>query len=222
MFRKKHGDENEREWEGLTRLADAGLRLAPTPLARSENAILMSWCPGTPIVGPSNELREALVAMYGIRLEPPVHVVRSAPSLILDRCSSISSFGDLPASAQTWLRSDEVESLRHVHLRQFVRGDGNLNNVLATERSVCILDFEDCGRGDWVLDIAEMTEHVRARVAPDRVWMDLFESFAPGPSDHERFASARRLYAVFWLALRLRSRSDFVGEQSQRVEALLG
>ncbi len=33
VFRQQHGDEVEREWEGLTRMRDAGLDLAPTPLA---------------------------------------------------------------------------------------------------------------------------------------------------------------------------------------------
>lgn len=222
VFRLHHGDEVEREWDGLKRMFQTGLDLAPAPLARSEKVILMSWCSGEPIVGPSDALRNALSAMYSLKLQPPSRVVRSAPSIALARIESVSANLDVPPRVSAWLRSDEAESLRHVHLRNFVRGDGNLNNMLIDGDRVRFVDFEDCGRGDWALDLAELIEHSRSRVVPDATWMEFFESFGPKEVGRHHFASARRLYAIFWLILLLRRPEDDRTEiQRERVEELL-
>ncbi len=102
-----------------------------------------------------------------------------------------------------------------------MRADGNLNNMLIEDNRVRFVDFEDCGRGHWALDVAEITEHPRSRGVSDREWVEFFESFGPEPADKQRFASARRLYAVFLFIIFLSRNHDQAEVQRERAEKLL-
>src|SRR2546425_881661 len=164
----------------------------------------MSWLDGTPITGPSQSLRDALWRTYAIALRPPERVARSSPTALmaatrsrLDRVEAETAPRDAPA----WLDSQEAGALCHVHLRNFVRSDGNLNNMLVAGDLVRFVDFEDFGRGHWVCDLADIVEHARSRGVDERDWVEFFESFDPDDAQRTRFRSARKLQAIAWLSI---------------------
>lgn len=223
VFLLKHGDEVDREWAGLSLVAERAPGLAATPLARAKNAIVMSWCPGRPVNGPSGLLAEALTRLYSI--VPPIDMplARTSPSVALSnvrRWRDAVRDADVPPEADAWLVGPEAQDLRETPVTSFVRSDGKLDNILLSDEQLMLVDFEDCGRGDWVCDVADLVEHAHSRGVNDRDWLKFFDSFDPLPEERLRFRSARLLFAIGWMMVFLK-RGDFrAGSQRARVESM--
>ena len=83
------------------------------------------------------------------------------------------------------------------------RADGNLANVLFDGRDCRLVDFEDCGISDPAYEVAELLEHVSARL-PRLIDADALVR-AVGLTDAQaaRCTDYRRLFAIYWLLMLL-------------------
>jgi thiamine kinase-like enzyme len=105
----------------------------------------------------------------------------------------------------------------------------NLANFLWNGTSLFHVDFEDSGRRDLAVELADLVEHLGSRRTPEAAWDDLLAGCDLDRSRRTRHAAARRLFAAFWLRLLLpgapahaRNPPGTLERQSERVLALLG
>jgi aminoglycoside phosphotransferase (APT) family kinase protein len=161
----------------------------------------MTLLPGHPLVGP---LRLAQITALGDAIDTlwsiPSDTLRQIDLLALvDRTRSglttlRTGDGVIARAASAWL-DNEPPDLTAVHDPVVAHGDPNLTNYLWDGIRVRIIDFEDAGRGDRTVELANLVEHLSAR---ETDWTPLVRRFAPDP---DRFHAARCLWAGFWLTL---------------------
>jgi len=102
--------------------------------------------------------------------------------------------GEAHVAALEWLAGSGVDGLAEADA-VVGHGDANLANYLWDGRRVRIVDFEDAGRSDRAIELANLIEHIASRATD---WTGFAERFAV---DAERLWAARCLYAIFWLTL---------------------
>ncbi|HZX07431.1 aminoglycoside phosphotransferase family protein [Kribbella sp.] len=197
-------NEPTREWTALTVLSQTAPDLAPTPLSSSPPPtpwLQMTRTPGDPLTAP---LTSAQLTALGDALE----TLWSTPSAALDPIDLTplvertragltalsSSGGVIGQAAGTWL-SNEPPDLTDLPAPVVAHGDPNLTNYLWDGSQVRIIDFEDSGRGDRTVELANLVEHLAWRTTDPT---PLVRRFAADP---ERFHAARRLWSGFWLTL---------------------
>lgn len=223
-FRFWSRGEPDREWDGLTLLAEHAPGLAPVPLRREVRAgapaVVMTRVPGVELgeapltVDETQALGAALRRLFDV----PATVLTGLP----DRISGASSgLGHLRAradeardappeaakavdAARAWLadraRDERVRTNPDPVLG---RADGNLANVLFDGRTCRLVDFEDCGISDPAYEVAELLEHVSARL-PRLIDADaLVRAVGLTDAQVERCTDYRRLFAIYWLLMLL-------------------
>lgn len=99
------------------------------------------------------------------------------------------------AAAVEWLAGPAADEL--VEPRDVVigHGDPNLANYLWDGKRVRIIDFEDAGRSDLAIELANLVEHLASRGTD---WSGFLGKYTV---DAGRLLNARRLFAAFWLTL---------------------
>ncbi|NUR98616.1 MAG: phosphotransferase, partial [Kribbellaceae bacterium] len=102
--------------------------------------------------------------------------------------------GVIGLAATTWLENEPAD-LTEPADPVVAHGDPNLTNYLWDGTRIRILDFEDAGRGDLTVELANLTEHLSWRTTNPS---PLIARFKP---DEDRFQAARLLWAGFWLTL---------------------
>ncbi|TDO30730.1 phosphotransferase family enzyme [Kribbella sp. VKM Ac-2527] len=117
----------------------------------------------------------------------------SAGGLVGSGCAGV--VGEAQVAALEWLAGSEVDELVEVVEPVVGHGDANLANYLWDGRRVRIVDFEDAGRSDLAIELANLIEHIASRATD---WTGFAERFAV---DVERLWTARCLFAIFWLTL---------------------
>lgn len=99
------------------------------------------------------------------------------------------------AAAGEWLAGPAVDELAELQDVVIGHGDPNLANYLWDGERVRIIDFEDAGRSDLTIELANLVEHLASRSTD---WNGLLDHYTV---DAERLLNARRLFAAFWLTL---------------------
>ena len=197
--------EHLREWNALRLVAAAAPGLVPRPLELLPGpAVAMSRLPGIPLGGmldaeQLNGLEDALRELWSIPpgdLEPiglPAFVrrIRAATST----WDGTGAIDEAHVAALKWLAGAWVDGLAEVVEPVVGHGDANLANYLWDGHRVRIVDFEDAGRSDLAIELANLIEHIASRATD---WTGFAERFAV---DAERLWAARCLYAIFWLTL---------------------
>jgi aminoglycoside phosphotransferase (APT) family kinase protein len=197
-------DEPGREWAALTLISGHAAGLGPTPLGRTGAAgtpsISMTVVPGVPLSGALTQpqldaLADALRALWSI---PPGNLAPIDMPALVDRVrTGLAVLRDVPgvigSAARAWL--DTAYELTDVRDPVVAHGDPNLENYLWDGTRIRIVDFEDAGRGDLAVELANLVEHLSGRGTD---WTGFAERFAVDP---ERFHAARCLWAAFWLTL---------------------
>jgi aminoglycoside phosphotransferase (APT) family kinase protein len=160
----------------------------------------MTVVPGVPLSGSLTQpqldaLADALRSLWSI---PPDDLPPIDLSALVDRThSGLAVLRDVPgvigSAARAWL--DTAAELIDVRDPVVAHGDPNLENYLWDGIRVRIVDFEDAGRGDLAVELANLVEHLSGRRTD---WTGFAERFAVEP---ERFHAARCLWAAFWLTL---------------------
>lgn len=194
-------DEPGREWTALNLLARTTADLVPTPLTRSDRELTMTVIPGEPLGGSLTApqlgaLGDALDTLWsipskGLRpIDLPALVQRTRTSLAVLRDGD----GVIADAARSWLDSDQPD-LTEIQHPVVAHGDPNLTNYLWDGTRVRIVDFEDAGRGDRTVELANLVEHLSGRQTN---WSPVVRRFA---AEADRFRAARCLWAAFWLTL---------------------
>ncbi|MYT34283.1 MULTISPECIES: aminoglycoside phosphotransferase family protein [unclassified Streptomyces] len=83
----------------------------------------------------------------------------------------------------------------------FGAGDGNSANYLWDGRRVRVVDFEESGRSDRAYELAEIVEHVSARVPRPFDTAAFLRRFPLTPAESARLRDCRILLALVWLFL---------------------
>lgn len=227
-------DEHLREWSALQVLATTAPGLAPTPYSLSPGpSLAMSLISGEPLggalTGPQlTALSTALERLWSL----PVDGLRPSllPTLIARTRAEIASYdemgglvGEAHQAAGLWLAGAEVDGLLDPATPVIGHGDPNLSNYLWDGNAVRIVDFEDSGVSDLAVELATLVEHLSAR---ETDWTGFLDAF---PVDGERFLTARRLWASFWLTLIRpggpsyhRNPPETSTQQAERILRLLG
>lgn len=202
-------DEPGREWAALTLISGHAPGLVPRPLGRTGHAgggprptptISMTVVPGVPLTGSASgaqleALGDALQTLWSI---PPDNLAPIDMPALVDRVRTGLAVlrdhqGVIGSAARAWL--DTADDLTDVRDPVVAHGDPNLENYLWDGTRIRIVDFEDAGRGDRAVELANLVEHLSGRGTD---WTGFAERFAV---DSERFHAARCLWAAFWLML---------------------
>ncbi|MFI1203945.1 aminoglycoside phosphotransferase family protein [Streptomyces sp. NPDC020883] len=83
----------------------------------------------------------------------------------------------------------------------FGAGDGNSANYLWDGRRVRVVDFEESGRSDRAYELAEIVEHISARVPRPFDTAAFLRRFPLTPAESARLRDCRTLLALVWLCL---------------------
>jgi aminoglycoside phosphotransferase (APT) family kinase protein len=215
--------EPDREWHGLTLLAEHAPGLAPVPVSRGLDdgapTVVMSRLPGVELG--ATPLGTVETHALGAALRRLYDVPAAALSGLSERVWGPSAclgllrgWADDPhdappeaapalAAARTWL-ADPVRD-RPAPVEDPVLGlaDGNLANVLFDGTTCRLVDFEDSGLSDPAYEVADLLEHVSVRLP--RVLDPEALVRAVGLTDTQvaRCAEYRTRFAVFWLLMLL-------------------
>jgi thiamine kinase-like enzyme len=132
------------------------------------------------------------------------------------------------AAGTAWLDRPDAALTHPPDRAVFGRGDCNLSNFLWDGTRMRHVDFEDSGRSDVAVDLAELVEHIATRATPESTWSGFVGSFGLSEHGRERHLAARRLFALCWLVLLLpggpasaRNPAGTLEAQAERVIALL-
>jgi len=196
-------DEPGREWATLELVSRHAPDLVPRPLEQcsAPPSIAMTVVPGVPLGGSLTRpqldaLGGALQTLWSI---PPDDLPPIGMPALVDRVrTGLAVLRDVPgvigSAAGGWL-DNTADELTDVPDPVVAHGDPNLENYLWDGTRVRIVDFEDAGRGDRAVELANLVEHLSGRGTD---WTGFAERFAVDP---DRFHAARCLWAGFWLTL---------------------
>jgi aminoglycoside phosphotransferase (APT) family kinase protein len=194
--------EPTREWAALSLVSRETSDLVPTPLATSTDVrpwVSMTVLPGQPLAGALGPreleaLGDALETLWSVSPDglPPVDL-----DALVDRTRTAltrlrSADGVIGEAACAWLATDPLADIQEPVV---AHGDPNLANYLWDGTRIRIVDFEDAGRGDRTVELANLVEHLAGRQTD---WSPVVRRFDVDP---ERFRAARSLWAGFWLTL---------------------
>jgi Phosphotransferase enzyme family len=206
--------EHLREWTALRLIHSHEPDLVPRPvrveLAGVPPTVTMSVLPGSPLGDPRggrlstaqvDALRVALAALWAV----PCHALPAGPG-DLDFARRLTNtprppggiLGAAHDAALAWWDGPDPALLRQPPPATVLgHRDPNLDNYLWDGSRVRIVDFEDAAVSDPATELAILVEHLSTR-AEDLTW--LATDFGVDP---RRFRAARRVWAMFWLALLL-------------------
>ena len=217
VFATGAGDEPAREWEALEALAGSGLAPTPVQFEPSEPAVVvMTRISGRSL--PASALDETHAAAIGsahrrihqaepdVQRHPSHDGVRAAlAALRSNAAASFESHSNAVAAAWreagAWLRTADVERCLSSARLCFSRGDPNLENYLWTDDGVVLIDFENSGYSDPVLEFADFAEHANNHALNEDFLFTLAAASGLTESDIGRVRDARRLMTCFWLVL---------------------
>ncbi|MEU1368984.1 aminoglycoside phosphotransferase family protein [Streptomyces sp. NPDC005803] len=223
-FRPGSDAQSEREWRALTLLDVHAPGLAPAPrhadLAADEPTVVMSRLPGGPLRGQRLDERrlDALASAVSEVYEAvPAHVLDEVPvrpghrRYLTDRIRAWAprarprvgpEVGRAMDGGLEWLAGAGLEGAVPPAVRPvFGPGDGNLANYLWDGSRVRIVDFEESGRSDRPLELAEITEHVAAWVDEPLDVEGFLGRFDLDAAERPLLLETRRLLALVWLFL---------------------
>ena len=240
-YRSWSRGEPHREWSALSALSAAEPGLVPSPVEAGLDAnppfIRMTIVPGRPLDDALSkpEVSALVAALRRLWSVPPADLRQVGPASDADllafrellaarRPPASGVVAEAYAAAESWWRGPEPEQFAVPSTHPVLgHGDPNLSNYLWDGESVRIVDFEDAGRSDACLELANLVEHLSSR---DTEWDDLLNSF---DVDRRRLTAARVLWASFWLTRLMpggpsarRNPPETLHSQAARFLSLLG
>lgn len=223
-FRPGSHAQGEREWRALTLLDVHAPGIAPAPrhadLAADGPTVVMSRLPGGPLRGQrlgDRQLDALVSAVSEVYAAVPAHVLDEVPVRPGHRQYLAGRIREWAPRARPrvgpevgravdrgleWLSGAGIEEAGAPNVRAvFGPGDGNLANYLWDGSRVRIVDFEESGRSDRPLELAEITEHVAAWVDEPLDAEAFLGRFDLDVGERSLLLETRRLLALVWLFL---------------------
>ena len=237
----------ERESAALTLLTQHGVARVPRLLWQDEHprtpALGMTVMPGIPLpelTNPASALpgfvatwqRIHAVAPTGLlaglpRIDDSSHFIARLTGQWPDQLAQSEGDPQTPEMLQllkAWQHSGDADVLAVAQPAAFSRGDANLLNWLAHGDEVAAVDFEFAGYSDAAYDVAELVEHISARVIDDEAWARVVPDLGvTTPAQRSRYQAAARTVALRWLAVLWKQRfkrADEFTAQLERVHRL--
>jgi hypothetical protein len=218
-YRRTSRGEPDREWAALVLLDRHAPGLAPRPLARESDppVVVMSRLPGAPLDTVLTPLLAEMLAAYRLLFAVPVQpdtprrywhpdaFLRSNVEWIEEEHARI----DLPGvvrralgCTRTW-HADLPPGLDEIRDPVVAQGDGKVDNMLWDGTRVRLVDFEGFGVGDLAFEVADLAEHISARLPGLRDPDAVVEGFDLDPCRLDRVQAYRIVLATFWLLMLL-------------------
>ncbi|WP_134765615.1 aminoglycoside phosphotransferase family protein [Nocardioides sp. 1609] len=238
-------DEADREWTGLTALAEHAPGLAPVPIAREVEdgapVVVMSRLPGEPLGGapvPAQAVAGLAVALRRLFAVPVAGRERvygpttmraavrdwAAGPYDVAACQDPALVGAVLDRTRTWLAVGHAWD--RVHEPVAARGDGNLDNVLWDGAACRLVDFEEFGVSDLAFEVADVVEHASSRLGGLLDVPALLLALDLDEARRARLAHFRRLLAAFWFVMLLPGNGGFarnpVGSTEDQARHLVG
>jgi hypothetical protein len=209
-----------REWAALVLLDEHAPGLAPRPLARETDppVVVMSRVPGDPMDGVLtpvllSAVLEAYRRLFTVPVPPdtprrywhPEAFLRNTAAWIEEE-GTRTDLADVVRRALTasgsW-HADPPAGIDEIRDPVIAQGDGKVDNMLWDGARVHLIDFEGFGVGDLAFEVADLAEHISARLAGLRDPEALIAGFDLDPARRERVAAYRIALATFWLLMLL-------------------
>jgi len=244
LYRLDDRRRPEREWHALSLLASHHVRHVPRPLWRDDStgnpAIAMTFVAGTPI--PSTAHKQAALSGL-IETWQQIHATPvQGPLAGLARIDSAAHYcdritgiwarqltdnphdpltGELQPLLDNWRQSGDQEVLAESQPPALSRGDANLLNWLHDPYShaTSCVDFEFSGTSDPAFDIADLVEHISARIFSDQTWAAVVAALGKADAAFaRRFHAGQRTCALRWLAVLWKQRHTRMDEFSAQLD----
>ena len=219
-YRRTSRGEPWREWAALVLLDEHAPDLAPRPLAREDDppVVVMSRVAGRPVdtvLTPT--LMTAVLAAYrtlfAVPVQPDTPLRHWHPSAFLrnnaEWIEEEHARTDLPdavrralGATRAW-HADRPPGLDEIRDPVVAQGDGKVDNMLWDGTRVRLVDFEGFGVGDLAFEVADLAEHVSARLPGLRDPDVVVEGFDLDEDRLERVHAYRVVLATFWLLMLL-------------------
>lgn len=247
VFQPSAREAPDREWSALVALAGSGI--APEPVhfdASGRAVVVMTRVRGSVLSADALDGDHARMigdihrvvhrTEAGPRRPPADAGVRAArAALLAPEANEASPRRDDPPdvasrawrSARSWMANVDIQRLLASGELRFCRGDPNLSNYLWSDQGVVLVDWENSGYHDPVLELADMAEHPSTRALGNDFWLTLADATELAQADRARLFVARRLLACFWIVvIRSRQREGLpttvtLEEQARRTLAVL-
>ncbi|HVX46292.1 MAG TPA: hypothetical protein VHC49_20540 [Mycobacteriales bacterium] len=216
-------DEHYRESTGLRLLERYAPGLAPRLIAVALDDrpphLTMARLPGRPLsvadlAGPAHSA--VYLALDRLYSAVPPAVLADLPcslgaaEVMLPRVRRMCAKRPPHPAVAQWLDALDPAAVATVE-PVFGRGDHNLANFLLAGEDVRLVDFEDSGRSDRIMELAQFMEHASAVSLTEADWAP-FRRGLDAPQS-ARLADFRRLMAIFWLQLKAGTPLGAVYEQ---------
>lgn len=232
--------EPDREWACLQVLAEHAPGLAPRPLRRDGDALILERLAGVPLGGApltreqTAALATALRRLYAV----PLAAVRAAgigerhggpTRLRSDLCTWLADDVDLApcqdpplvggavAAARRWLAPHDA--LPAPRLTVLGIADLNPANVLWNGAGCRLVDFEDAGLSEPAFELADHVEHLAGRRHGVYDPEALVAAVGLDAAATDRFERYRTAWAVFWLVMLLPGNGGFARNPAGTTEA---
>ena len=215
VFQAAAQREANQEGEGLTLLATTGL--APAPVHRDLDGrpvVVMSRVAGTPL--PAAALTEQHAAAIGAahrRVHLATPPAPAPPEDSSAKALRAPLLAELPEetpdvvvqawrAARSWaVAREDADAVTPPGEARFCRGDPNLGNYLWSGLDVVLVDWENSGCNNPVLELADLAEHASTGALGEPFWHDVAAATGLRDSERLRITEARRAMACFWLVL---------------------
>lgn len=212
--------EPEREWAALVLLDEHAPGLAPRPLARESDppVVVMSRIGGQPLEtvltpGLLTATVEAYLSLFAVPVQPDTPLRYADPAAFLrnnvewieeehGRTDVAKVVRRALAVSRTW-HADPPQGLDEIRDPVVAQGDAKVDNMLWDGSRVRLIDFEYFGVGDLAFEVADLAEHVSARLRGLRDPDAVIAAFDLSPSQLARAEAYRIVLATFWLLMLL-------------------
>jgi aminoglycoside phosphotransferase (APT) family kinase protein len=125
------------------------------------------------------------------------------------------------AAARTW-HADPPDGLGEIRDPVIAQGDAKDDNMLWDGERVHLVDFEGFGVGDLAFEIADLVEHISARLRGLRDPEAVIAAFELRPAVVARVAAYRIVLATFWLLMILPGNTGHLLNPEGSAEAQAG
>jgi aminoglycoside phosphotransferase (APT) family kinase protein len=219
-YRRTSRGEPDREWAALVLLDEHAPGLAPRPLAREIEppVVVMSRVVGahleralTPVQ--LTAMIEAYLLLFAVPVQPDTPQRHAAPVAFLrnnarwiaeehTRTEVAPAVRRALAASRTW-HADLPPGLGEIRDPVVAQGDARVDNMLWDGSRVRLIDFEYFGVGDLAFEVADLAEHISARLSGLRDPEAVVAGFNLTPARLARVQAYRIVLATFWLLMLL-------------------
>ena len=214
----------EREFEALSALEQAGLRIAPIPVLLDnpryrQPVVVQTWIEGEGITHPPatdeewQELLQHYLATHTVTPDSGSEKLPkafSASTVAEGRALVSQQLARIPREAQPASLQDLIQRFGHTEIPEWEKApvalcriDPNLSNFIRRVDGLASVDWEYSGWGDPAYDMADLMAHPTYMAVPSSRWAWLIRTYgdlAGDPTAAIRIGAYYKILLVWWVA----------------------